>query len=456
MRLAAVIVVGLVFAAVPAGAAAVYTIHGTVTDRLGNPVVGAYVWNDFGTLDLTDEYGRYELEITIPSTYDIWVSKTDFVHKGRRVDPVDALEPVDFVLSYTLDFATVEPRAFPASVQSVAIETKSGVPIDACIQWTDSAGAAVDLSPAERDSLGRRSWRAMASVAGRTDGLYAHTIRAYDCESRIEIADGKSSTYVVDSIAPTLSALHPADGSTVAAGRISISAIAVDDRSRIDPFGFQYSVEDLDGGDIVAVPHDTWDYPSGTIRSAFFTILDGRTYRIRVRTVDYAGNETVAESTFRAGPPVPPEVVTRTAPYDHGSRCAAGGATVAVTICSADDAARTTGRVDIAFAAAAGVVRNGVFVDVNAETAGEITATIDATVDGIGTVCVEVADPRVFSPLARACSATGAPTVTVDIPSPRLLLVRAWFEAVRQPPPAEVRIGAGHASINSIAYTFSR
>lgn len=244
----AIIIFLLVSSFSEAYALGVMTIAGTVKDPVGRPLAGVRVTDGRGKTVYTNSAGAYSIEESQPSTYVVTASRKGLNPKSRVVGPVEALQPVDFTLTYGLS-GTISPVAFnnepPVTLSIIA--TTYAPATGTCVTFTDlTSGSQVVLSfepPVAADGSSR--WTGSHSVPpGRADGTYKWQLRANDC-GNVLLSNVPTYTYVIDSVAPVLAGVTPIDGGNASVSPLSIHAAIQDGSSGVNPSGLGVSVTDL-------------------------------------------------------------------------------------------------------------------------------------------------------------------------------------------------------------------
>lgn len=273
-------------------------IQGTVTDPLARPLANVGVDDGQGNLVFTDATGRYRIDETWPSTFQVTAARGGLNPQTKTVTPTDALSPVDFQLTYVLTASVSPPaasNAVPPTVLSVSA-TSYAPATGQCVTFTDLAsGDKVALTfepPAAID--GATKWTGSYQVpASRADGDYGWDVKGTDCGATT-LTNVRASSYVLDSLIPTLdhtTLFPPAEGNTVIDNQRLVVTLR-DERSGVAADSVQFTIAPRGG---LAVPQAVesrrW-LDSATLRvTSVPTALapDGR-YTATVRAHDKAGN----------------------------------------------------------------------------------------------------------------------------------------------------------------------
>jgi hypothetical protein len=279
------------------------TIAGTVTDPLTRPLPGVRVTDGAGHTVYTDAAGSYRIDESSLATYLVTASRNGLNPQTRVVGPTEALSSVNFTLTYSLS-ASVSPNAFnntPPKTVTISA-TSYAPPAGQCVTFADAlSGAMTGLSyqpPLAAD--GSSSWIATYAVPmGRADGTYTWTVTSTNCLS-VTLTNTPSGTYMIDSVAPTVRVMLPADGGNVGLSSTSIDAEILDDGSGVNPSLLAVTLTDLAKGDTSSVGVVSFNPITGNLQSSNVNFVTGHTYRSSIQVTDYAGNKTTSSAEFLA------------------------------------------------------------------------------------------------------------------------------------------------------------
>lgn len=279
---------------VPTQAVYMMTIRGYVTDMAGRPVENVAVTDGVLTVQ-TDSSGRYAIDQEQLRDYLVTASKPGLEPSSRVVTPVDALNSVDFQLKYVL-FPDATPRAFnntPPKTLQVAI--RSHAPIGSCVTWKDLVtGTELWLSLATPVPGGESTWAGTFDVPpGTPDGTFAYRGIARECGSGLALTREIQGSYIVDSIAPTVTELIPTDHGNTAFVSQPLLARISDGLSGVDPIEITFALVDETAGTSTTLS-GTYHPLSRWARTQPLTMQEGHVYRFSVTAADLAGNPASA------------------------------------------------------------------------------------------------------------------------------------------------------------------
>lgn len=292
------VAVVLSFALVPsAGAVTLMTIAGTVMDPLSRPLASVTVTDGRGKSVLTDSQGHYRIEESSLSTYNVLAYRTGLNSQGRSVDPVVALQPVDFTLTYALSGA-VSPSVFnndPPVALSVSA-TSWAPPAGQCVTFTDStSGSQVALTFDSTNPDGSGRWVGSFTVpSGRSDASYTWQLGATNCAG-ITLTNSVSSSYLIDSVAPVIDGLSisPLDGgNTIFTSQPLIARITDAGGSGVKKSTVSFTLTNETAGSTTTLPAASLSPTTGWAKTSPASLVVGNVYRIALTASDYAGNTT--------------------------------------------------------------------------------------------------------------------------------------------------------------------
>lgn len=279
---------GGVVTASPTQATTLMVIQGTITDTVGRPLPDVWVTNNRGALVRTDAEGYYRMEFQSISTYNVTAFRSGLNAQSRFVDPVTALQPVDFEMTYRLTGWLSPPVFNNNPPKTLSVTARSAAPVqDQCITFLDFAtGAQVELALQDPTSS---TWTGPFPVpADSREGRYGWRIGARDCLSGVSLTNDHIGSYFIDNTAPVPVETSPVWAST-ASPRI---------RARFEETGSGVRSTSVRAWvDGAAVP--------ATLESSFppqvraeATGLAAGAHTAEIRVADYAENEAGVTFTF--------------------------------------------------------------------------------------------------------------------------------------------------------------
>ena len=303
---AVLVLAALVGLGYPANAVTLVTIHGHVTDKLGNPLSGVAVTDGNKTV-YTDGGGNYSLPEDNLNDQVLSLSRTGLERiQALRVTAAQAAtSTIESQMTYTLTLTTSPQSVNNATVSSITVQVVAHAPPASCIAWTAPGGATQTLAYISTDGAGRSTWRGTHSVAGQAEGSYSHSAIARDCGSQLVLSASAPGTYNVDTTRPSVRVLAPLpNGNTNFTAQMVILGLSdkqsqsSQNGSGVNPQSIQVTVTDDSGQEAPRTPAIA--QPGSTLaKTAAMSLTRGKTYTVTATASDYAGNSATTTSRFR-------------------------------------------------------------------------------------------------------------------------------------------------------------
>lgn len=189
-------------AAVPASAEGNFSISGTVTDVLGDPLEKVRI--EMGSqIAFTDGDGDYRFDVFLPGSYRMMFTRPDLVSTDRYSDP-SVTEPhtdEDILMQYRIT-ASATPNYVVTTPHTMTLTADSWAPAGACLTAyeldEEIALTFVEIRP-EGTARYTGQWTVLDGV--EPGGHYIE-VSALDCTTFAVIGYGYAYYYVSDSIPP--------------------------------------------------------------------------------------------------------------------------------------------------------------------------------------------------------------------------------------------------------------
>ena len=400
---------------VPAEAAGLFVIRGSVTDVDGTPIAGATVRGDYSERSATtDASGDYFIEYLTPDTDYLVVSAPGHYSKSRYVDSLTQRDPVDFYLSHRV-VASVTPNVVESTDGlTVTMTAQAGPRDDICMSMTVPGSSSVIALPVTTGESASTGTALHSFTTILNDGNYLGTARAYPCEDPYFTLGSGSFSFRVDSKGPAYQGLYPTPDSIIPADEI-IPTFVVSDPSGVKSTTISLVMKDLTAETERVL---TTSRVSGAVKGERVAIEEGHSYLLIASAEDNLGHASVKEWGFSASAAVAAPPVVMSAPYDYGERCER----LISSSCIGEPSAIGTGSIRIASSGAsatntafsAGYLYMGAGIRYTVPRTGEIEVTAEfAEADGVGMVCA-AAFKGDMDPVGVACEPISAGSATLQ------------------------------------------
>lgn len=190
----------------PGGAITLETIQGHVRDPLGRPLPTVAV-TDRTNVAYTDRAGSYKLNESLPENYQVTAGRSGINGGTRTVSPIDALNPVDFTLTYVITGALARSTLSTATAAATTTLTiTSFAPAaGACVTVTDTRTNSTNSAAFIRTSGdGSSTYTYTLTVPrGTPERSYAVRFSASTCgPPKTLLSNVQSVSYLVDNTGP--------------------------------------------------------------------------------------------------------------------------------------------------------------------------------------------------------------------------------------------------------------
>jgi hypothetical protein len=278
-----------------ASALTVETIQGHVRDAAGQPLAGVGV-TDGNQAVYTDTSGFYSLSESSPGTYQVSLSRLGLDRTSRNVGPTDALQAVDFVMTYVLGVQLSSPALNSSRVSSQGITATTFAPSLSCVTWTDAiSGTKVPLTYGSTNADSSNVFTGSFPVGGLGEGRYGSSTVAASCGTGAAVTQVKPATYVVDNTPPVVENISPFSETETVFTHQPIEALIKDSGSGVDPATLSMTLQDLTAGASSPISSGISWNPSTSIAIAPPQVLTvGHVYSVTAAVSDRAGNHAVA------------------------------------------------------------------------------------------------------------------------------------------------------------------